>query len=196
MTPRKYRLGKREQSVGETRRRIIEATFACHAENGVLATSYEDIARKADVALATVYRHYPTLNDLVVACGVHVLAIIAPPSASIFDGKLTRNERLASYVDAMFALWGRAPMLETAIRDAPAVPALQDFLDQLDQLIAYLGGMAVGADATTEDLACLLAFCDYYVWKSFNAHGLGPEAADLITEVVLTRIGEGAAVHK
>ena len=36
-----------------------------HLEQGIVATTWEDIARRADVATATVYRHYPTLDELV-----------------------------------------------------------------------------------------------------------------------------------
>lgn len=196
MSPRKYTLGRREQTVEETRRRIVEATFACHSEKGILATSYEDIARKADVALATVYRHFPTVNDLVTGCGAHVLRIIAPPSASVFNGARTRNERLAVYIDEIFAFWGRAHMLETAIRDAPYVPAIQDFLDEIDKLVTYLGGMALGDDASSEDLTYLLTFTDFYVWKAFHARGLSTEAPRIITEIVHSQIGERAIVHE
>ena len=44
-------MDKRKEAVEETRRSIVDATVALHAEQGILATSWEDIARKADVAL-------------------------------------------------------------------------------------------------------------------------------------------------
>lgn len=33
--------------------------MALHGEQGIQATSFEGIAYRADVAMATVYRHYP-----------------------------------------------------------------------------------------------------------------------------------------
>jgi AcrR family transcriptional regulator len=63
MAPRKYDLGKRAEAVEETRRRIIQATFELHGEKGVVATSMQDVAERADVALRTVYYHYPTVDD-------------------------------------------------------------------------------------------------------------------------------------
>jgi len=65
MAPRKYQLRKRSEAVEETRRRIIDATFELHNEKGVLATSMQDVAERSDVALRTVYNHYPTVDDLV-----------------------------------------------------------------------------------------------------------------------------------
>ena len=80
MAPRKYRMDRRKEAVEETRRRIMDATVALHGEQGILATSWEDIAQKADVALATVYRHFPSLEELVPACGERITAFIKPPT--------------------------------------------------------------------------------------------------------------------
>jgi len=54
----------RQAAKDALRRRIVDATMALHLEKGVVATSFDDIARKADVAVATVYRHFPTLHEL------------------------------------------------------------------------------------------------------------------------------------
>mgnify|MGYP003455060942 CR=1 FL=1 len=83
MAPRKYDLGKRADAVEETRRRIIQATFELHAEKGVVATSMQDVAERADVALRTVYHHYPTIDDLVAGCGKKVMALLAQPTPAI-----------------------------------------------------------------------------------------------------------------
>jgi AcrR family transcriptional regulator len=73
-------MDKRQEAVEETRRRIVDTTVALHGEQGVLGTSWEDIAKKADVALATVYRHFPSLDELVPACGQQVVGIMKPPT--------------------------------------------------------------------------------------------------------------------
>jgi len=69
MAPRKYTLGKRSESIEDMRRRIVDATVELHSEKGVLATSMQDVAERANVALRTVYNHYPTIEDLVSAIG-------------------------------------------------------------------------------------------------------------------------------
>ncbi len=80
MAPRKYTLGKRSESIGDTRRRIVDATFELHSEKGVVATSMQDVAERADVALRTVYNHYPTIDDLVGGCAQKVIVLLSPPS--------------------------------------------------------------------------------------------------------------------
>ena len=80
MTPRKYDMSKRALAREETRRRIVEATTKLHGENGVLGTSWQDIAREADVSVATVYAHFPSLDELLPACGALVMERVRPPS--------------------------------------------------------------------------------------------------------------------
>jgi AcrR family transcriptional regulator len=50
-----------------------------HDEQGVAATSFVDVAKRAGIGAATVYRHFPTLASLVIACGAHVWREMAPP---------------------------------------------------------------------------------------------------------------------
>src|ERR1700736_5413994 len=45
--------------MGDTRQRILEATYACVARWGLAKTSVEDAAREAKVSRATVYRVFP-----------------------------------------------------------------------------------------------------------------------------------------
>ena len=79
MAGREYRMRKRAEGFDATRERIVEATAALHYEQGVAATSYVQIAERAGVGPATVYRHFPTLGSLVEACGAHVWEAIQPP---------------------------------------------------------------------------------------------------------------------
>jgi AcrR family transcriptional regulator len=46
-------MDKRKAAVEETRQRILEATFALHAEKGIFGTSWQDIAKRADVSVVT-----------------------------------------------------------------------------------------------------------------------------------------------
>ena len=66
----------------ETRRRIVEATAKLHGERGVFGTSWRDIAGEADVSVATVYSHFPSLDELIPACGQLVMERVRPPSSA------------------------------------------------------------------------------------------------------------------
>jgi AcrR family transcriptional regulator len=65
---RRSRMTNRAAAQAETRERIVRAPMALHDERGVATTSFADIASRP----ATVFRHFPTLNSLVVACGARV----------------------------------------------------------------------------------------------------------------------------
>ena len=69
----------RASAVAQTRRRIIDATRALHTEQGIAATSWDDIAARAGVGVGTVYRHFPSLDELVPACGEISMQVIALP---------------------------------------------------------------------------------------------------------------------
>src|SRR4051795_8712199 len=75
MSPRKYDMGKRAAAAAETRRRIVEATHQLHKQQGIAATSWEDIAERAGVGVGTVYRHFPTPDDLLPLCGAVAMEV-------------------------------------------------------------------------------------------------------------------------
>src|SRR5215510_8039031 len=111
MSPRRYVMEHRARTAEDTRRRIVEATYALHAERAIGDTTMKDIAERADVGLGTVYHHFPTYNDAVRACGAHTFALAAPPDAAIFSDTKTVDERVAKLADELFAFYERAPGL-------------------------------------------------------------------------------------
>jgi AcrR family transcriptional regulator len=64
---RPYRLGEREKSVQETRRKILAATVESIRENGLIDTHIKSVAKKAGVGRQTVYYNFQTQEDLWVA---------------------------------------------------------------------------------------------------------------------------------
>lgn len=64
----------------ELRQRITAATVALHAEKGPASTTYQDIARKADVAVPSVYKHFPDESALFSACTAHAAKSAPTPS--------------------------------------------------------------------------------------------------------------------
>jgi AcrR family transcriptional regulator len=57
----------RRSDAERNRRRILEAAQRAFAESG-LDTSLEDVARLAGVGIGTLYRHFPTRDDLILGC--------------------------------------------------------------------------------------------------------------------------------
>src|ERR687894_2281222 len=131
LAPRKYTMDRRRAAVEETRRRILEATLALHSEKGILGTSWQDIARRADVSVGTVYKHFPSLDELVPACGELMYAITRPPSLEdapeIFAEALTLEKRVGRLVEELFAFYERgASYIETDFQER-RLPEVQEW---------------------------------------------------------------------
>jgi AcrR family transcriptional regulator len=171
MAGREYRMRKRAEDFDATRERIVEATADLHRVQGVAATSYVQIAERAGVGAATVYRHFPTLGSLVTACGASVWREIDPPvpgqAAAVFAGLpdgLPRLERLAAELDAFYA---RATgWLAIATREQDRVPELRDFLAHVDAGVEALLREAVGQGASNAALRLAMALLHRSVWET------------------------------
>jgi AcrR family transcriptional regulator len=68
MSPRTYQLGKRQDQIGESRRRVIDAARSLLAEAvGYRAFTVDAVAKKADVSKATIYYQFETKTGLLEA---------------------------------------------------------------------------------------------------------------------------------
>lgn len=195
MAPRKYTMDKRKAAVGETRRRILEATLALHAEKGIFGTSWQDIAKRADVSVGTVYKHFPSLDELVPACGELMHAIARPPSLEdapeIFAGTRSLEERLERLVGELFDFYERgAPYIETDFQERQ-LPAVQEWEAYMRATIAGLVREALLPAGPDERAAqTVSALLDFPVYKSFLERGIPKErAADTMNEVLLCWFG-------
>jgi AcrR family transcriptional regulator len=67
MSPRNYQLGKRADGIQQTRARILAATRALLARDGYPQLPIDEVARRADVARATVYYQFGSKRGLLEA---------------------------------------------------------------------------------------------------------------------------------
>ena len=104
MTPRPYFSPRRSAIQEATRLRILEATVALHAEKGSLSTTYADIAARADVAIPTVYKHFPDMGVLLRGCTGLAAASAPVLGPEIFEGLKSIPDRIGALVDAVFKL--------------------------------------------------------------------------------------------
>lgn len=106
MSNRRYTPKVRQTQVFERQQRVAAATAELHAEKGVSATSYADIASRAGVSLPTVHSYFPTQADLMSACTGHVGAHAPqlPVQAVLAATDLTdAADRLIVAVDGLHA---------------------------------------------------------------------------------------------
>ena len=197
MSPRRYVMGSRARTADETRRRIVEATYALHSERGIGDTTMKDIAERADVGLGTVYHHFPTYNDAVRACGAHTFMMSAPPDAAIFNGTNSFDERITRLADELFAFYERCPGIAKARADQHKFEALRDFMALWNDGFAKLVSEALRPAQDGASFAPVLtALLDFDVHARMVAAGFGTaDAARLIAGMLIDviRKGQGAA---
>ena len=185
---RKYSMRQRSTAVEQTRQRIVDATVQLHNEKGVNGTSMQDIADRADVALATVYRHFPTLDDLVPACGSRNMEFNPLPTESVFAEFDTGEERVAALVAALFKHYERGCRpYEVGFAESATLPAMARLMAEV---AAHIEGLVSAATKPfkpdDKHLGLAAGLCDFRVWLSLIQAGLSTEDAAQSTAQFIT----------
>jgi AcrR family transcriptional regulator len=195
MSPRKYDMTQRAAAVERTRQRIVEATLELHREQGIAATSWDEIAARAGVGVGTVYRHFPSLDELIPACGDIAMEVVALPDATtvptLFEDATKPGERIHRLVREAFAIYERgAPALRAIRREAGVHPRVAKDRDQVDASLRALVDTALKPlDATRQDRAVARAMVDLNTWEALRDQGLGPtECVAVISETLARRL--------
>lgn len=181
-------MSRRDAARETTRRRIVEATVKLHGERGVFGTSYADIAAEADVAVATVYKHFPSVDDLLPACGALVMDRARPPraedAAQIVAGETTTRGRLRRVADELFAYYERGgPHLEVDAQER-RLPGMREWEESQRATVTALVREALAGervDRRTVQLAA--ALFDLATFKAFRVRGVSrARAAEAVAD--------------
>jgi AcrR family transcriptional regulator len=195
MAPRQYVMDRRTAAAEATRLRVIEAASALHGERGAVATRWADIAERADVALGTVYRYFPSYNELIPACTSHGLARLRPPTREIFEGATTLAGRLTVLVRESFGFWERAsPWIRHSECDRRAIPAVEAFSHHQEGLFEGLVRAALGPLARRRRVVdATVTLSGFSSWAAFHERGVSTaEAAALVTDLLASWLGQAA----
>jgi AcrR family transcriptional regulator len=117
---------------------LLEAAAALLRSGGPSAVTVDAVTRSANVARATLYRHFPSGNDLLAAA---FNSLIPPPPMPPAEGSL--RDRLIGLVLAQAETVAQAPALLTAMswlslgRDLDGLPADSDSITTLRERIAH-----------------------------------------------------------
>jgi AcrR family transcriptional regulator len=197
MGKRSYRLGERAKQQEETRRRIVEATAALHAEVGPAATTISAIAERAGVQRLTVYRHFPEAKALFEACGALNEERHPTPDPALWEGIADPRERTERALEALYAYYAAdAQGLELVLRDAAELPELAEVVAPFNELLRGLAGdleesWADGGAGRGEARAVAALAVGLASWRALATAGLGPrQAARLMTRLLSAAKGE------
>jgi len=129
---RRYDSSARREAKGQTRDRILDAVVEVVTRQGVHAFSVQNVASAADVALRTVYRHFPTrealldgLDDLLERRGAEAgITPAVPADPALLPGLVGTayqscdacREAMRAYVIISLALGRRVPGFDRRTR--------------------------------------------------------------------------------
>lgn len=193
---RRYELRKRADTMAETRLRITEAAVALHGSVGPSRTTVAAIAEHAGVQRHTVYRHFPTDEDLFAACTAHYWSQHPWPDPQSWEEIAAPSDRLAAALGELYGFYAAIePMLTNVLRDADFLPVVQRALD------AYLafaddvaGRLATGlSDRRPLTCAAVRHAVDFRTWRSLVRDcDLDPAEAVELMVVMVTSSAVGS----
>ena len=127
---------------------LLDAAAALFVESGVNAP-VRDIAAKAGVGVGTIYRHFPTRADLIVAVYRHQVEACAEAGPALLAGSDPPYQALARwigmFVDFLVTKHGLAEALRS---DAAAFQTLHAYF--IDRLVPVCGQLLEAATAAGE----------------------------------------------
>lgn len=196
MAPRRYNRQRRDEALAETRRRIVEAAVTLHAERGPLGTTYAMIAERANVAVPTVYNHFPKTDELFAACVGHGVAKAPRVGPEMFAGLADTPARLNALVSALFARHRfLAPWLRRSQHEAHLLPGLAAQHRKMHEGHLSLIGEALaprfGSPPPPELSGLVEIMTRFSAWETLTMdHGLSHEAAASAVQAALRDLVE------
>lgn len=189
---RPYRKRRRADQEAQTRQRITEAAVKLHGSVGPARTTIKGVAAEARVQRATVYRHFPDLESLFMACSAHWASLNPLPDPTTWRRIADPDERLRWALSELYDWYAWAePMLTNVYRDAPLVPAIaragQAFQLRFDALhAALMDGRRTRGRSRARAAAAIGLALDFTTWRSLTRErGLAhDEAIELMTALV------------
>ena len=188
-------MSRRAAAAAQTRKRIVDATLELHGEQGIAVTSWDDIAARAGVGVGTVYRHFPSLDELIPACGEITMQVVALPDPAampaLFEHATTPAERIEQLVREAFAIYERgAAPLRAIRRESDVHPRVAADRAAFETALSALVDMALEPlGVTRQDRALARALVDLNTWEALRDQGLTPaQAVAAISDLLTGRL--------
>lgn len=169
---RSYRLGKRQASVDETRRRILIAAGAEYEKNGIEETTMLAVARRADVASGTVLYHYPDpemLADAVVDMWVEEADWPEVPEVA---EDLSLEERVDVLLKTVFEMYDGDETAARIYMRNPQHPAMRRARRFWDERLEDVILSTLGSHITEGDKPVISAVVGAHFLATLVRHGI------------------------
>jgi AcrR family transcriptional regulator len=195
---RPYRMKRRAELEGQTRRRITESAVALHEELGPARTSISAIAERAGVRRSTVYRHFPDEETLFAACSSHFREANPSPDVDDWATVVDPSERTENALRELYAFYRRTQgMYESLLRDESLVAAVQrrlrDFYGYLDRATeALMQGRGLRGHAARRTRAAIGHAVAFPTWHSLT---LEQELTDDEAVTLMCRLVESTQIR-
>jgi AcrR family transcriptional regulator len=181
---------QRAERVDRTRQRITEAAMRLHTSIGPSKTSLSAVAEEAGVTRLTLYRHFPSMDDLFGACMGHWRSLHPPPDPGTWiavEGLPSRLLRALTELYDWYAANGED--LYPIYRDAAHTPASNRAARRAtnDRMVeSVLTGVSVRGAARRRLRAAVAHVVGFWTWRSLVVDGglSTGEAAALATTFV------------
>lgn len=187
---RPYRMSKRAEDVDETRQRIIEATVRLHTTIGAARTTISAIAEKAGVTRLTVYRHFPSVEELFASCSRHWMSQHPRPAVAAWTKIDPPKQRVRRALIELYSWFNENADDQFVLRrDVDAMPewaAAGMHAADAQAAEALVAGTELRGAARRRQRAAAGHAVSYETWRSLVIdQGLGiDEAADLMTKLL------------
>lgn len=166
------------------RARVLEVAYDTFAAEG-LSVPIDEIARRAGVGAGTVYRHFPTKDDLYRAVVEDRIATIVDGGRALLESD-DPGQALFTFLRSMVLQWGATDqglteaLAGVGIDISSAMPAVEaDFLHMLDDLLrAGQTAGTVRSDLAVRDVKALMT-------GASAVQAAYPDTAERVTEVFL-----------
>jgi AcrR family transcriptional regulator len=191
---------KRGESVDRTRKRITEAAMRLHTSVGPSEASMSAVADAAGVTRLTLYRHFPSKDDLFRACMTHWRGMHPPPDPDRWRSIAGFERRLRTALGELYAWYAaNGDELYPIYRDASHTPASNRLARrqtnelQADAILGDVDSRGSGARALRAAVGHVVVF---WTWRSLAVdQGLSTrEAAAMAAGFVLAT--KRSAAHR
>ena len=192
---------RRAELVDQTRLEITAATARLHTSIGPANTTIAAIADEAGVTRLTVYRHFPDLEALFVACRAHWRSENPPPDSSTWSATPGLETRVRRALTAHYG-WYRdhAEELFPIYRDMTTAPlGLQETMRAENRRLGALlvEGHAAEGESGRPMRAAARHLLAYPTWRSLAIdQGLSDAEAVELGVTVLEALRDDARNHR